>query len=114
MKLNKDDIRRKHYPTGGLFIVIFLGVVGLVLVLMSGILEVRNYDMLYECVAKNGMAIIVGLFFVFITSYCLVSYFRNVVLEPKKEILFLLRKENRKSIFVTNFVPCCFEYNCQK
>ena len=61
--MERFEIRKEFFATEGMIIVSVLGIIGLVMVRFSGIFDVMNYDMLYDCVAKNGLMIIFGAFF---------------------------------------------------
>jgi len=114
LKNRKKEIRKLYFSTGGLVVVSILGSFGLLLVFLSGILEIENYKILYDCISRNGMMIIFGLFFFCISLYCWIGFFRNIILNPKKEILYLYKNEENE-IFFINKKGKKFIYNeCNK
>ena len=100
LRLKRKEIRQAHFPIGGLIIISFLGCAGIFLLFYSGILGTKNLDMLYECIYKNGLIIIFGLFFFFSFIYCWIKFFLNVMIEPKRDILCLHRNKNNEVSFV--------------
>lgn len=114
MRLTKKDIKNNHFPTMGMIIITVLGSVGILLIKISNILKVENYKMLYDCISKDGMSVIFGLFFIFVCLYCWYLYFMNVIKNPKKEILFLIRREKDNSIFVNKNGKIFIVNSCNK
>ena len=92
--------RKKYFSAEGMIIVSLLGIVGLLFCLYPAIFNFYNHESFYNIVAKSGMEIIIGSFFIIISIYCWVAFFVNIVLSPKKDILFLIKNENYLSIFV--------------
>ena len=91
MKLDerRKQIRENYFATGGLIIITILGLIGFVFILLSGIFSVVNFDMLYQCIASNGMILIFGLFFFIISIIGWVKFISNILVEPKKEVVYL-------------------------
>lgn len=100
MKDSVKNIRKEYFSPLGMVIVSALGAVGLLFCYLLGLFEVRNLEMLYECIYENGAAIIFGIFFFSLAVYCWVLFFKNVIIKPKKEILFLYKKDNNDSVFI--------------
>ena len=100
IKERKKQIRQAYFSTGGMIVISILGIVGLFLFLFSGILNIYDYESFYNCFSKNGMTIIFGGFFIVISIYCWIAFFKNIILNPKKEILYLIKNEDDISIFV--------------
>lgn len=110
----REELRKSTFPTTGLVIVSALGFIGLLFIIFSGIFSVRNYEMLYECISKNGILVIFGLFFLIISLYCWILFFRNIILYPKKEILYLSENDEGRTVFI-NKKGKRFIYNsCKK
>lgn len=86
----RKEIRKKYYSTSGLFVATILGSLGLLFIYLTGIFEVTTYDECFQIFSKNGIIIIFGIFFLFITLYCWFSFIINVLIKPKKEILLLI------------------------
>lgn len=95
-----NEIRKQYFSTPALLAVTFLGGMGLLFCYVSGLFEVRNFDMLYECIYEEGIAVIFGIFFFCISIYCWILFFRNIIIKPKKEILYLEKKEGSNCIFI--------------
>lgn len=100
LKLKRKEIRKKYFATGGLVIVSILGIIGMILVFSSGIFNIKNTNMLYNCISKSGIFIIFGVFFFIVSFYCWMLFFLNIIINPKKEILYLYKNENSKTYFL--------------
>lgn len=100
--MSKEELRKKYFSTGGMVILTLLGIVGLILFFSSGILNAKSWEMVYECLKNNGVIIVFGLFFSFVSFYSWIGYFRNIVLKPKREILFLYEKEGNAAFFLNS------------
>lgn len=100
LKQKRKEIRKKHFATGGLIIVSILGFIGMLLVFFTGIFNVKNINMLYDCLLHNGVFIIFGVFFFIVSVYVWMLFFFNTIIKPKKEILYLDNKENDKVWFL--------------
>lgn len=100
MNIKRKEIRQRHFATGGLIIVSILGCVGMLLIFLSGIFNIKNLSMLYVCVSENGIMIIFGLFFFIVFLYCWLLFFLNVIIKPKKEILYLYKNKNNEVYFI--------------
>ena len=98
MKLDerRKQIRENYFATGGLIIITILGLIGFVFILLSGIFSVVNFDMLYQCIASNGMILIFGLFFFIISIIGWVKFISNILVEPKKEVVYLYKNGKNK------------------
>lgn len=92
----RKQIREKYFATGGLLIVTILGLFGFAFIILSGIFRVASFDMLYKCIASNGMILIIGLFFFIISIICWVKFISNILVEPKKEVVYLYNNGKNK------------------
>lgn len=97
-KKQKEKIRKEHFATGGMVVITILGIVGLffVIISISGIFYVRSTEMLYKYLSRTISVIIIGSIFFLLLLYVWFYYIRNVIINPKKEILYLCEKNNRK------------------
>ncbi|MBE6149052.1 MAG: hypothetical protein E7167_06190 [Firmicutes bacterium] len=100
LDLKRKEIRKKFFSTGGLIIVSILGVFGVLLVYFSGIFNIDNLNTLYDCLSKNGILIIFGTFFFSVSLYCWILFFCNIILPPKKDVLYLCSKDNNEFYFL--------------
>jgi len=82
IKIKRKMIRKIHFPTVGLIIIIGLGVFGALFVFLSGIFNIQSTNMLYECICKNGMMIIFGVFFFLVFLYVWGLFFLNIIIPP--------------------------------
>ena len=89
-----------EFPWQAMLIVSCLGLIGILMLFISGCFNIKNYDELYMCFSDYGLAIIFGMFFVGVSIYCWILFFRNVVLKPKKVTLYLLGVEDSKIKFI--------------
>ena len=100
IKEKRKEIRKINFPSGGMIIVSVLGISGLFLIYLSGIFGASSIEMVHDCISKNGMIIIFGLFFLFILLYCWISFFFNVIIPPRKDILYLYKNKNNELYFI--------------
>ena len=100
IKIIRGEIRRKYFSTYVLVIISILGIIGMLMIYFSGVFIIEDLNMLYECVSKNGIVIIFGVFFFCISLYCWGVFFLNIIISPKKEILYLCKNENNKIFFI--------------
>lgn len=108
--LKKKEIRKGYFPTGGLIIISILGTAGLLMTYFSGIFAIEDSNMLYECISKNGMLIIFGVFFFAVSLYVWILFFLNIILPPKNEILYLNKTDDGEAFFL-NKKGKSFSYN---
>ena len=100
MKESLEKIRKQYFSTPALLVVTFLGGMGLLFCYISGLFEVRNLNMLYECIYEEGLAVIFGCFFFSLSVYCWVLFFKNVIIKPNEEILYLYKNDNNNCVFL--------------
>lgn len=100
MNLKRKEIRQQYFPTGGLIIICVLGAFGLLMVYFSGMFDIKDSNMLYECISRNGILIILGMLFFGVSLYCWIGFFLNMILPPKKEIVYLNKIDNGEAIFL--------------
>ena len=100
INLIRKRIRNNYFSTGGLIIITILGIIGLLMVYFCGIFDIEDSNMLYECISKNGMMIIFGVFFFAVSLYCWILFFLNIILPPKKEVVFLNKIDKGVAIFL--------------
>lgn len=100
LDLKRKEIRQENFPIWGWIIISIFGAFGLLMIYLSGIFTVKDSNMLYECISKNGMMIIFGLFFFAISLYCWILLFLNFVLLPKKEILYFNKIKKGEALFL--------------
>lgn len=98
--LKMQKVKNNNFPTIGMIIISVLGIFGIVLLYVIGVFNVSNMSMLIEYMAKDGIAITICLFFIGICIYCWILYFFNVIIPPKKEIVYLYKKKHIKNYFV--------------
>ena len=108
--LKKKEIRKSYFSTGGLIIISILGTAGLLMTYFSGIFAIEDSNMLYECISKNGMLIIFGVFFFAVSLYVWILFFLNIILPPKNEILYLNKTDDGEAFFL-NKKGKSFSYN---
>lgn len=78
-----------EYSWKGILIVTVLGVVGFLILIFSGCFNILSYNDLYNYVSVHGLEAIFSLFFIGVTIHCWVLFFRNKLINPKKETLYL-------------------------
>ena len=70
-----------------------------------------SYDEFYELFYKEGLALIFGLFFIGVTIYGWILFIRNVIIKPKKEIMFLLKIEDDSAVFINRKGKIFYSYD---
>lgn len=100
LKNKKRELKERYFSTGGLIIISILGIAGILFIVFSGIFSINSTDTLYKCIAQNGIMIIFGSFFFLLCIYCWYLYFVNIILNPKKEILYLHKNEQNEIYFL--------------
>jgi len=98
--LKRKEIRKNHFPTGGLIVISILGIIGLLMIYFSGIFSIRDLNMLCECISKNGISVIFGSFFFAISLYAWIIFYFNIILPPKKEVLYLNKINDDEALFL--------------
>ena len=100
LELKRAKIRKKYFSTMGLILMSIFGIGSILMLFYSNIFEVRNLDMLYTTISKYGILIIICILFLVISVYVWISFFLNIIVKPKKEILYLDRIEDNELIFL--------------
>jgi len=86
MKKIKDE-----FPIGGMIIITILGLIGLAGIVVTILVSIK--DGFLEGFSKSGAFFLFGLFFFSISVYVWIYFFKNVLIKPKEETLFLLEKD---------------------
>lgn len=121
LELKRTKIRKKYFSTLGLLLISILGIGSILMLYYLNIFEVRNLDMLYTYISKYGILIILCIFFFVTSVYVWILFFLNIIVKPKKEILYLNRIEDNELIFINkkgkkfiyeynNLKPNCYYY----
>ena len=100
MKITQKEIRQNHYPIPGMIIVSILGILGLVVLYLTKCFEIVDYNTFYQVIEKNGMPVIMSLFFIFICLYCWINLIIDVFGTPKKEVMYLQESSKYTSTFL--------------
>lgn len=96
LKDYRKQIMERYFPVGGLIIASFLGVFGFGFIMLSGIYKVRSLEELYQIISNNGFVLIVMTFFFIIAIVIWIAFIQNILVKPKKDILFLYKSGNTK------------------
>lgn len=100
IQLKREEIRKEYFSTAGMLVINMLGIIGMLVIYFSGILQCRDLNMIYDCLSRGGLIIIFAAFFVSIFLYCWTMFFLNICVRPKKEILYLKKDEDDEFFFV--------------
>lgn len=76
-----------------------LGIVVALLVYYSGI-KVSSKETLYNSIGKNCIIIVFVSFFFLTFIYCIIGFYRNLILNPKQEILYLYKNDKNEIYFI--------------
>lgn len=101
LKSKRKKISEFFSTIGALLFVIVLGGFGLMMLHHSGVFNVRDVDMLYECVFKDGDSLIFGIFLFLVSLYLFVFILSDLFLPPKKEIFYLKEFDDDSAIFLS-------------
>ncbi len=88
------------YDWQAMVIVSVLMLIGIVILCTTGLFGVASFEALLEWFIQYGMVLIFCGFFIGVGAYCWVLYFRNVVIKPKEQTLYLKEKEDNICTFV--------------
>lgn len=110
----RKEIRNQHFAAGGMLVISLLGTIGLLLFILSGVLDVTDTESLYDCVAQNGMMMIFGGFFFLIALYCWYGFIVNTIIPPKRKILYLSEKQEDECVFIDKRGKKIIITNCNK
>ena len=99
INLIRKKIRNNYFSTGGLIIITVLGTIGLLMAYFSGIFDIEDSNMLYECISKNGMMIILILkqFAMKFLTFSVLQDF-HVLQLPKKILIKYLTSPERWAV----------------
>lgn len=100
LKTKRKEIRKEYFFNSGLIVISVLGLIGVLMIYYSGLFNIKNYEMLYDCIAKNGIMIIFGSFFFIIFLCYIIFLLLNLVLKPKEEVLYLQNYKNNEMLFL--------------
>lgn len=100
MKDRRKQIINENYPLGGMLLIPLFLVFGIYCIIDSNILSVNSKEMLYAVLSKNTIVLCVGIVFIATFLLILISFVLNVIIKPKKEILYFYDIEDNKSIFI--------------
>ncbi len=90
-------VRKLHFETGGLIVASVLGFFGLSFLIFSFFVVVGYFGEIYSIL---GLLLIFGVFFFFLSLYIWYKFFINIILKPKKEVLFLEKDEDDELCFI--------------
>lgn len=79
-----------QYSLSGLVATIILFVVGIVIILSTGVTNINSLASFKEYLHGKGDLFIISLFFVVVPVYAWFLWIKNVIIKPKKEVLYLL------------------------
>lgn len=100
VKEKRKEIRKVYFPAVGMILISVLGIIGISILLIYGIMEITDYKSFYNFFSRNVITIIYCTFFITISIYCWIAFIKNIIIKPKKEILYLIKNEGNVSIFV--------------
>lgn len=99
------------YPWQGMLIITILMVVGVIILFISGVTNISNFNDLYNYINNHGFLAIISLFFIGVGFYCWYSYITNVIIKPKEEILYLNNIEDNICEFINKKGQKFFYYD---
>lgn len=85
----RKQLKKKYFPSDGLFIMSILGIFGLIILSTSGIFKIAVTEDFYKQLCSSGVIVIFGLFFVISATILWYAYIVNIKTEPKEEVLYL-------------------------
>lgn len=102
-----------EFPWQAMLVVSILGLIGGFILYFTGCFNIRTYSELYTYISEYGLGLIFSLFFIGVAIYCWVLFFKNGILKPKKEVLFLLKIEDNVATFIDKKGKIFLFYNCK-
>lgn len=88
-----------RYDWQGMLIISILMIIGGIILYFTGCGNINNFNDLYNYIYSHGFEAIISVFFIAVGLYCWVLFINNVIIKPKKEILYL---------FEIDDTVCCF------
>ncbi len=86
-----------NYEAGGLILVTILGIFGAGIDYSLWEASNRNFK---ELLYSNGFPAIIGLFFLAVCIYCWILFFDNVIIKPRKDVVYLKNTDGRTLTFI--------------
>lgn len=99
INLKRKEIMQQYLSPEGIALISSLGGLGFLFMYISGLFNVEDLDMLYECIYNNSILIAVSLLFLGIFVYYWIGFFLNII-PPKKEVLYLNEIDNGIAVFL--------------
>lgn len=99
INLKRKEIMQQYLSPEGIALISSLGGLGFLFMYISGLFNVEDLDMLYECIYNNSILIAASLLFLGIFVYYWISFFLNII-PPKKEVLYLNEIDNGIAVFL--------------
>ena len=109
-----DTKRSKKYTIPKLILVTILGLIGMILINKSNILNVKDYDTLFTCLKNYIIEILLGLICIISFFYYVLAYIIWLIFKPKKEIAYLSSIEDNIGTFITKNGKEYKYKNCNK
>ena len=114
MKDRRKQIINENYPLGGMLLTPFFLGFGIYLIIESNILSVNSKEMLYAVLSENAIVLCGGMVFIAAFLLILISFVLNVIIKPKKEILYFYDIEDNTGIFINKKGKKFKTLDCQK
>lgn len=114
MKDRRKQIINENYPLGGMLLTPFFLGFGIYCIIESNILSVNSKEMLYAVLSKNTIVLCGGMVFIAAFLLILISFVLNVIIKPKKEILYFYDIEDNTGIFINKKGKKFKTLDCQK
>lgn len=114
MKDRRKQIINENYPLGGMLLIPLFLCFGIYCIIESNILSVNSKEMLYAVLSENAIVLCGGMVFIAAVLLISISFVLNVIIKPKKEILYFYDIEDNTSIFINKKGKKFKTLDCQK
>lgn len=95
-----DDHIKKAYPFSGMFVLTILLIFGFFMLYYTGCFNIKSLHDILDYLYRHCFEFMVSFIFIVTSLYVWVSYFKDVYIVPKTEILYLKAYENKLYEFV--------------
>lgn len=102
MEEKRKQIIKEHYPIGKTIIATTLFLIfGIGIISTTNIFEVTSKEMFFEVLFNSSFQLSFGALFIFMHIYIMTSFILDVIIKPKKKVLYLYDNTNYStSIFI--------------
>lgn len=100
VKIAKKNLKKKYYSFWNYIPIYFFGIFGAFMLFSTDILLVKDFNTFLKWVSINAIVIFPALLFIGLFIMGLISYFLDIVIPPREDVLYLINDKNNNKLFV--------------